>query len=76
MSATVIESGVWQLAAIKPVMRQDWWKGEFALFQMPATRGEGGLLFKVLTSPTDNQWAGKSFCRQGRGYMQKQHSQL
>ena len=38
--ASVTESGVRLLAAQKPIKRPDWWKGKFALFQMPAT-GEG-----------------------------------
>ena len=31
------------LAAQKPVNRPDWWKGKFALFQMPATGGGQGV---------------------------------
>ena len=42
--STVTESGVRLLTAQKPMKRQAWWNGKFALFQRPATRGEGGLL--------------------------------
>ena len=41
--------------AEKPVNRLGWWKGKFALFQMPATGGGGGegcvYLSKDLLSP-------------------------
>ena len=65
------------LAAQKPKKRQSWWKGKFALFWMPAMGwGVGGrLLSKGQLSPTDNQGA-RVFIDKGRGYMQKQHSQL
>ena len=76
---TVSENGVWQLTAQKTVKRQDWWKGKFALFWMPATGredGEGRLLSKSIPLlPTDNQGARLLQTEIG-GYMQKQHSQL
>jgi len=34
--------GVLLLAASKAVNRSDWWKGRFALFQIPTTGGAGG----------------------------------
>ena len=37
-SPHVTESAVRLLAAQKPIKRQGWWKGNFALFWMPATR--------------------------------------
>ena len=48
-----------------------WWKGKVALFQRPATRGEGRLLSKGKLPPPSE---GKS--SYGRGYIRKQHSQL
>ena len=36
---------------------------------------EAGLLSKGQLPTTDNQWA-RAFIDRGRGYMQKQHSQL
>ena len=36
---SITESGVWLLAAQKPIKRQSWWKGKFALFWMLATGG-------------------------------------
>ena len=42
--------GFWLIAAQKPVTRQGWWKGKFALFWRSATGTgvgrEGGLLSK------------------------------
>ena len=32
-STDVTENGVWRLAAQRPVRRQGWWKGKFALFR-------------------------------------------
>ena len=57
LSHCVTESGVRPLTVQKPIKRQGWWKGKFALFQMPATRGRGGLLSKGRLPPTDSQWA-------------------
>ena len=58
--------GVRLLAPQKPINRPGWWKGKFALFQMPAT-GNGvdsdGYLSKNQLLPAGNQW-GKSFYRQ------------
>ena len=34
---SIMESGVLLLTALKPLKRQGWWKGKFALFWMPAT---------------------------------------
>ena len=58
--STVTESGVRLLTAQKPMKRQAWWNGKFALFQRPAAgMGEGQL------PPTDNQWA-RAFIDGGR----------
>ena len=38
--------GVWLLTTQKSINRPGWWEGEFALFQMPATGGEGRHLSK------------------------------
>ena len=61
---------VWLLATQKPLKRQGWWKGKFALFWMPATPElglEGGLLSKGQLPPHgDNQW-GRAFTGRGRG---------
>ena len=58
---------VW-LTAQKLTNRLGGWKGKFALFQMPATGGEGGPLSKgwLPQLPTSNQW-GKNFYRQKEG---------
>ena len=56
------------LAALKPILeRQHWQKGKFALFQRPATRGEGGFVSEA-DSPTNNQWA-RAFEGQFQGCM-------
>ena len=41
LSGCVIESGVQLLAALKPIKRQGWWKGKFALFWRLAAGGRG-----------------------------------
>ena len=41
-SSCVTESGVRLLPAQKPIKRQGWWKGKFALFPRPATGGWAG----------------------------------
>ena len=69
------ESWVWLLTPQKPIKRQGWWKGKFALFWMQATLwGTGGDAF----SKADFHPLLKSFYRwrEGGGYVQKQHSQL
>ena len=38
---SIMESGVLLLTALKPIKRQGWWKGKFALFQMLAAKGSG-----------------------------------
>lgn len=48
---TVTESGDQMLASWKPIKRQGWWKGKFALFWMPVTDGAGGLLSKGWLPP-------------------------
>ena len=58
--------GVWLLAALKPIKRQGWWKGKFALLQRLAIVGEGGLMSKGQLPPTDNQGA-RAFIGRGRG---------
>ena len=60
------------LTAQKPMNRPVWWKGKFALFQMPQVRvwREGGrhLSKGRLPPPTNgNQW-GESFYRQSGGW--------
>ena len=67
------------LATLKPVRRQGWWGGKFALFQMPETEGgevedEGWTSRHRVDSLTDNCWARQ--IGRGRGYRQEQHSQL
>ena len=61
------------LAAQKSVNRPGWWKGKFALFQMPATGLMGGVRIDVCSKadspphpPTGNQW-GKNFYSQKEG---------
>ena len=72
---TVTESGVRQLATQKPIKRQGWWKGKFALFWMPTNwwggaRGGagGGRLLSKARPPPDNQWA-RAFIGEGRGLL-------
>ena len=69
------------LAALKPIKRQGWWKGKFALFWRPATAGVAGGGGGGLPALTIR---GKSFSRgvsglyrqrEGGGYVQKQHRQ-
>ena len=49
----------------KPVNRAGWWKGKFVLFQMLATRGEGGRhLPKGRLLPPHQKARGESFYRQ------------
>ena len=63
----VTESGVRLLAAQKPIKKQGWWKGKFALFWIPATGGgEGRRLSEGWLPPTDSQWA-RAFIDRGRG---------
>ena len=50
-AAIVTDSGVQLLTAQKPIKSQDWWKGKFALFWMPANVGEGGLLSRGQLPP-------------------------
>ena len=41
----VTESGVWLLNTQRPIKRQGWWRGMFALFWMPVGgAGEEGVL--------------------------------
>ena len=61
---SVTASGVQLLTAQKPINRQGWWKGKFALFWMPATGG--GHLSKGWICITDNQWA-RAFIDGGTG---------
>ena len=55
--------GVWLLAAQKPISRPGWWKGKFALFQIPATAGRGWQA----CSPPPQQAAGESIYKQSGG---------
>ena len=69
MSSPVTETGVRLLAAQKPVKRQGWWKGKFALFWMPATGGGRGwtsVQRPTPSPPNDNQGA-RAFIDRGRG---------
>ena len=61
----VTKSRVWLLAALKAIKRQGWWKEEFALFLMLATKGKkGGFLSKDQLPGTD-KWA-RVFIDRGR----------
>ena len=71
--------GVQLLTAQKPVKRPGWWKGMFALFQVPATGGEGSRhLPKGRLPHTLDQEGVRPFIErvEGGSYMQKQHSHL
>ena len=52
------------LASPKPINRPGWWKGKFALFQMPATGGRGWQtsVQRLISHP--QQAGGESFYRQ------------
>ena len=51
--------GVWQLTTQKPINRLSWWKGKFALFQMPATGGGAQTSIQRPTPPTHWQPLGR-----------------
>ena len=67
------------LAAQKPVNRPDWWKGKFALFQMPATGGgvgEGGRhLSKSRLSPSPDKQGVRAFIDKSRGRLHAEAAQ-
>ena len=71
-------------ASQKPINRPGWWKGKLALVQMPATEGGGGRIAvqRPPPPPTTPNCSNKQGVRafidrvRGRGYVQKQHSQL
>ena len=70
------------LATQKSINRLGWWKGKFALFQMPATGGGmgwGGQMsvqrLMAPKKPVGNQW-GKSFYRQSCTYSKTQQDQI
>ena len=69
------KGGVRLPLVLKPINRQGWWKGTFALFQRPATRGRGAPVQRP-TPPTDNRGMRGALIDGGRGYMQKRHSQF
>ena len=71
------QSGVWLLAAQKPMKRQYWWKGRFALFWRLAA-GVGVVDSCLMTESPVPHWQamGKSVCREREGYLQKQHGEL
>ena len=66
----VIKSGVRLLTTLKPIKRQGWWKGKFALFKRLATRaGGGGQGWTRVQRPPPPHWQsmGKSFYRWREG---------
>ena len=68
------KGGVRLPLVLKPINRQGWCKGTFALFQRPASRGRGVPVQKP-TPHTDSRGMGGALIDEGRGYMQKWHSQ-
>ena len=69
------------LATQKLINRPGWWKGMFALFQMPATGGEGEHLSKghprlPPKQPLLASSGAGAFRDKRRDYMQKEYSQL
>ena len=66
-SHAVTKSGVQQLGSLKPIKRQGWWKGKFALFRRPMGRGGGKDCWpKADFPPTNDLWA-RVFIGGGRG---------
>ena len=65
LGLNITESRVWLLATPKPIKRQGWWKGKFALFQ----GGGGGEAdsYPKTDSPLYCQPVGKSFYKQREG---------
>ena len=57
-SQSVTKSGVELLVAQKPIKRQGWWRGKFALFGCQQTGESGQTLVQRLTPPhsPNNQW--------------------
>ena len=82
LGASATESGVWLLAAQKPIKRQGWGKENLLYFQRPLAGEEGRLVSKADSSPpiiSGQKLLQGSFrgVQADRGdYMQKQHSQL
>ena len=48
---------VWPITTQKPIKRQGWWRGKFALFQRPANGRRADSCPKVNSPDTDNHWA-------------------
>ena len=75
---SVTQSEVRLLAAQKPIKRQGWWKGKFALFlNLDASSGGGGADVGLPSKgqpPPPSQWA-RAFIDRHGGSTQKQHSQ-
>ena len=73
-----VTESVQLLTVQKPINRPDWWKGKFALFQMPTTWEEGGRHLSkgqlLLPDPCE-QAVGKRQSWRG-GYIQKENSHL
>ena len=72
LSVQMLQKGIQLLAALKPIKRQSWWKGKFALFQMLTTeRGRGVHSFPKPGIPCPpappEQSLGKSFYRLSEG---------
>ena len=67
INISVTESGVRLLAAQKPIKKQGWWKGNFALFWMLATGEGGGLTPVQRLTPFSRQSGIKSIYRQREG---------
>ena len=64
------------LTTQKPVNRPGWWKGKFALFQMPATGGEGGRhLSKGWLSPSPDKQGVRDFTDKSSGRLHAEASQ-
>ena len=67
--------GVWLLTTQKPVNRLGWWKGKFALFQMPVTGGGWTSVWRPTPPTLGSQW-GKSIYRQEEGATCRNPAQL
>ena len=77
---TLLPKGVWGLVAhLLPQSQQNrsgWWKGKFALLQIPASGAGADICLKANSPPCLATSGARAFIDRGGGYMQKQHSEV